>query len=142
MKKIFSRKKNGEFTDILATVVFLFVTAVIWQVFLFNQRAVNVKNDIDGVINQYVLCMEADGYLSDVNQAALTADLAHLGLTNISFSGTDTSASPKIYGERVTLQVSGKLEIPIFVVAWLRLERGTALVNISEKRVSISHGIS
>ncbi len=136
------RKKRGDIEDIAAMVMFFFVTAVIWQTFLFNQRTANMKEDIDITINQYLLCVEADGYLSDANKAALQSDLTSLGMTAIDFSGTDLSTAPKIYGQRVTLQVSGQLEIPVFQVSWLRLEKVTTPINIREKRTSISHGIS
>lgn len=142
MDGLFTRKKKGEITDFVAVIIFLFVTAVIWQVFLFNQRAVNIKEDIDATINQYVLCLEADGYLSDANCASLINDLSRLGMSDIDLTGTDFATAPKVYGERVTLQVRGKLEVPVFNVAWLRLERTTTLVEINEKRVSVSHGIS
>lgn len=122
--------------------MFFFVISVIWQVFLFTQRSINIKDDIDATINQYLLCVEADGYLSDGNRTALSGDLSRLGMTELDFTGTDDPLNPKVYGERVTLHIRGKLEIPIFEVSWLKLKRTTTQVNIDEKRVSVSHGIS
>lgn len=138
----FKKKKKGEFTDIMAAIMFMFASAVIFQVFLNNQKAVDIKDDIDSTINQYVLCLEADGYLSETNRNSLISDLTMLGMTDIDLTGTDDVMNPKIYGERVTLQVKGNLEIPTFQIAWLRLEKRATQIQINEKRISISHGIS
>lgn len=138
----YKEKKKGEFTDIMAVVIFMFMSAVIFQVFLNNQKAVDIKDDIDATINQYVLCLETDGYLSETNQNSLINDLTKLGVTDIDLTGTDDVMNPKIYGERVALQVKGNLEVPTFQIAWLRLEKGAIQIQINEKRISISHGIS
>lgn len=141
MKNLLRKKKKGEITEFIAVTIFLFLTAVIWQVFLFNQRTVNAKDEIDTVMNHYILCMETDGYLTDANRAALIGDLQNAGMKDIDLTGTDFSSSARLYGERVTLQINGKIEIPVFQIEWLRLTRGTRDVNITEKRVSISHGL-
>ena len=138
---ILTKTKKGEVTNFFGIVIFIFVAAVIWQVFLFNQKATNIKEDIDTTLNQYILCLEADGYLSDGNKLALINDLASFGVTGIDLTGTDLSNNPKSYGERVTLQVHGTVKIPTFQLSWLRLVKTTIPAEVNEKRTSVSHGV-
>lgn len=82
---------------------------LLYAILVFGQ--INVKQRAEWSLREYMLAMEVDGYLSDINKTALKQKLADLGVTNLSFE--DTTMSQAHYGDKIVLHVKGKIKVPI-----------------------------
>ena len=106
MKKYKLQDKGG-FYDILIQCMLTFFICILIVVCFDYMKIVGTKQSCDQIARTYILRMESVGYLTDEDINQMKNDLAELGITNISTTGTTTASNPSSYGERITLQFSG-----------------------------------
>lgn len=94
------------------------------------------KLEISQVIRKYILKMETEGYLTEVNKTNLLQELGALGMEGIELNGSTTQ--PVTYGDTIVLKIKGNLKVnmlkdeeKIWNEGW-----GTQQVSLQETRVS------
>ncbi len=102
------KKREGSILDVLTVLVSILAMSVVMVAYLSNVQIVSVKEDISQVGRKYILRMETVGYLTATDRAYMNQELAALGLTNISLSGT--TMSDVGYGNPITLKISGRIQ--------------------------------
>ena len=102
-------KKNKALGDLITCMITMLVMFIVLYmgVELYGQLSLGIKKQ--RIERAYLLAMETEGYLSAENMAQMAAELADMGVSDISFSGTTTA--PAGYGNYVYLCVSGKLKV-------------------------------
>ena len=95
---------------------------------LYTNTNVNKKSQIDTIARSYLLKMEGQGYLNSADESELNRELQSLGVTNINLTGTTRSNVE--YGNKITLSISGVIDLPNYNVANLfKVEKTENLVN-------------
>lgn len=107
MKKLKLQDKGGFYDFLIQCMLTLFICILIVVCFDY-MKIVGTKQSCDQIARAYILRMESVGYLTDAEINQMKSELAELGITNISTAGTTTASNPAGYGERITLQFSGK----------------------------------
>ena len=76
--------------------------------YMGNAKLIGQKEQVGQIARKYILKMETQGVLTDIDRTALTAELELAGVTDIRLDGT--TLVPVSYGEQVVLIIRGKLE--------------------------------
>ena len=84
---------------------------IICLIFILVNQTSNLEiwQDIENSAHKTLLQMEADGKLTDEEQAILTRELQEIGVTDISFQGTTIDTEE--YGETIYLTISGSVTL-------------------------------
>ena len=73
------KKTKGELDNMLGTVVFILVIAIILFSFINYNNAISKKQKINLIARQYLLRMETVGYLSSDDMEAMAQELSEMG---------------------------------------------------------------
>lgn len=111
IKKLMCRLKKKEegASTYLATMLSIFVIFLLFLALFLNYSQVAAQNKVERSYRKYLLLMEKEGYLTSEAQSDLLTELTALGMSNISLSGTSTTAVG--YGGEVVLHIEGDLEV-------------------------------
>ena len=107
LKELMNKNIHGDSTYV-ATVISIFMIMIVFMGLLYVYGETINRNEVERVHRKYLLAMEREGYLSDVNRANLTSDLTNLGCSNIVITG---SLVPVGYGNTIVLKVECDLEV-------------------------------
>lgn len=95
----------------------------------------NKKSQIDTIARSYLLRMEAQGYLNSADETQLNNELDKLGVSSINLTGT-TKAKVD-YGDKITLSISGVIDLPDYSITNLfKIEKTVNLVNFKVTKSS------
>lgn len=111
----------------VATVVSIFMIMVVFVGLLYVYGGTISRNEVERVQRKYLLAMEREGYLSDVNRANLEAELTNMGCSNISITG---SLVPVGYGNTIVLRVECDLEVQALVFGGSRPQAGRRTTHV------------
>lgn len=109
-----ARKKKGSMLKLAAVLISVVVTGIIGIVMVSFSGDMDKKDRIDIMAREYLLSMETKGYLVEEDKEQLLLALLELGLTNISLSGTTLAEAG--YGNKVTLEITGEIEMTSYTV--------------------------
>lgn len=126
LKKLCKKKLRGD-SSYVATMVSLVMIVIVFMGLLYVFGESISRNEVERVHRKYLLAMEREGYLSDVNKTNLTIDLQNLGCSNITISG---SLIPVGYGNTITLKIECDLEVKQLVFSNGSAQAGRRLRHI------------
>ena len=101
-------KSRGTIGDIMLTGVCILAMLVMMVSCFESVELLNQKAAVGQLARKYILQMETQGFLSGEARAALSVELAALGVTEINYEGT--TCNTVSYGEPVALVIKGKLK--------------------------------
>lgn len=124
------KKDDGNVMHIFPA-VFTMIAVSIMLVFYIGWMAnVTKKDEVRQIGREYMLAMEAEGWLTSSLESAMRSELAEKGLTNIDLSGT--TISDVGYGNEIFLCVKGELEINTYSTSsGFQLLRSAGTIPIS-----------
>lgn len=109
--------------------------ALLMTVILSVVAQLNIKRDIDVLMREYILRVEANGYLTSADQENLKEKLEKLGV-EISGWG-NTTMSQVGYGEEVILEIEGTVENKMLIAnAFNSVTHNESKKTIKLKRTS------
>lgn len=108
LRKLLGKKTKG-MSEFLATLICLGVIFTFVMAIIYAYGGILKEENIHRIHRKYLLSMEREGYLTPSYEAALLADLAAEGATNIVLNGT--SNAPVGYGSTVILRI--ECDIPV-----------------------------
>lgn len=129
--KIVKKKKGSvsKFGIPLFTIVAIFAILTMVITYLSD---VDKKDTVDIIAREYLLRMEADGYLNSADENDLLEDLANCGMKNISLTGTTKSRVG--YGKKITIAIQGQIEITSYTVEDLfKITKTPKLIDVNIK---------
>ena len=130
-----SKKEPGSVMKLFPIILAVIVVAVIGVVFAGWMSNLDKKDQIDMIAREYILRMETKGYLDSEDEAALCQDLQDAGMQEIRLDGTNRS--PVGYGNQITLDIKGSLQIHQYDVENLfKVYIGNSMVPVSVRKVS------
>lgn len=100
-------KQPGNIGELMTMGMCVLALTVVMLNYLQNVQLLQAKENVGQLARAYLLKMETVGYLEPAEQAHLTAELETAGLTEIDYEGS--TLEPAGYGERIILQIHGKL---------------------------------
>ena len=118
----FKKKKEAIIDHIVPLLLCLLVIALVMNILISWEKTLAVKNNADLIIREYILQMEASGYLTDENRKQLEDDLSAIGVTVANWG--KTTFSQVGYGNRIVLEVYGVAQSSL-----LLSEDGESLIN-------------
>ena len=101
-------RHRGNIGDIMLTGICMLAMLVMLLACFESVELLNSKASVGQLARKYILQMETCGYLSGQARAALSVELAELGVTEISFDGT--TFNEVSYGDAISLEIRGKLK--------------------------------
>ena len=101
-------KSKGNVGDIMLTGICMLAMLVMLFSCFESVELLNRKAAVGQLARKYILQMETCGYLSGQERAALSVELAELGVTEISYDGT--TFNEVSYGSPIALEIKGKLK--------------------------------
>ncbi|MBQ8119115.1 MAG: hypothetical protein IJ147_13820 [Lachnospiraceae bacterium] len=101
------KKEPGTVANIMVTGIFILSMTVLMIAFLDDMHLIQQKMEVNQIIRRYILRMETTGYLDDADRAGLLTELSEQEVAEIDLGGTTIDQVG--YGERIVLEVSGKL---------------------------------
>lgn len=126
LKSVMNKNIRGDSTYV-ATVLSIFMIMVVFMGLLYVFGGTISRNDVERVQRKYLLAMEREGYLSDVNRANLTAELTNMGCSNISITG---SLVPVGYGNTIVLKVECDLEVKALIFGGSGAQAGRRTIHV------------
>lgn len=122
------KKKKGSVARFGIPLFSVIMVGLLSVMFANWSNNVNKKSQIDTIARSYLLKMEGQGYLNSADESELNRELQSLGVTNINLTGTTRSNVE--YGNKITLSISGVIDLPNYNVANLfKVEKTENLVN-------------
>ncbi|SCP99060.1 hypothetical protein [Anaerobium acetethylicum] len=109
-----ARKKQGSMLKLVAVLISVVVTGIISIAMVSFYGDMDKKDRVDITAREYLLSMETKGYLVEEDKEQMLLALAELGMTNISLSGTTLAEAG--YGNKVTLEITGEIEMTSYTV--------------------------
>lgn len=91
----------------MAAGVCLLLMTILLVSYIDSVRLINDKAEINQIARKYILRMETEGVLTEMDRLALNKELAEVGVSDISLEGTTMVRVG--YGEAITLHIRGKL---------------------------------
>lgn len=91
----------------LSIIISLMVSFISCLALIDFASMLDQKLDINQTTRRYLLKMEADGYMTDDDRTEFLNELARLGVTGVSLTGTTFTDAG--YGNDVVLQFTGRL---------------------------------
>lgn len=129
------KSKNGLVDKIIPLLLCLVVVTLTIHVYIGWSDTIKVKREADVLVREYLLLMEAEGYLSVESKENLEQELKDLGIS-ISNWG-DTTFSSVGYGNEIVLEINGYTQSRLYVVkGWNSLTKDTDTINISLRKTS------
>lgn len=101
------KKERGNIGEMLSAMVCILAMLSILMCFFGSMEILQTKARVSQLARQYALRMECSGYLEKEREEALKRELEELGVSEISLDGT--TLSPVGYGERITLNIKGRI---------------------------------
>lgn len=101
------KKEKGNVGDLMAAGVCLLLMTILLVSYIDSVRLINDKAEINQIARKYILRMETEGVLTEVDRLALNEELVEAGVSDISLEGTTMVRVG--YGEAITLHIRGKL---------------------------------
>ena len=127
--------KPGLADKILPLLLCLVVVTLTIHVYIGWSDTIKVKKEADTLVREYLLLMEAEGYLSIDNKEQLEKELNDIGV-NITNWG-DTTFSNAGYGNEIVLEINGTADSRLVIVnAWNSLSKDTDTIEISLRKTS------
>ena len=102
------RRHRGNIGDIMLTGICMLAMLVMLLSCFESVELLNSKAAVGQLARKYILQMETYGYLSGQARAALSLELAELGVTGISYDGT--TFNEVSYGDPIALEIHGNLK--------------------------------
>lgn len=142
-KKIITKKKCGIIKHIIPFFLVVLAGAMISRIYIGFSAQSDMKERADTIIREYLLVMEADGYLSSENKSSLENDLSAIGITVTGWG--ETTFEKKIdgetiipgYGEKIVLEIIGKAENKMVTINGLSdIDEDNKPIDIRIKRTS------
>ena len=112
------------FLPALVTIVFM---GILWFGSMVTASNIDKSSALNHVTRNYMLRMEADGYLTEENRTSMVTELQALGVEAVDLTGT--SLTDVGYGNQVTLNVKGTLTVRSIVF------RGFSKSMLKEERI-------
>jgi len=103
------KKDKGSIVSIVPVIFAIVGVAIMLLFYIGWMENVSKKDEARQIGRKYILMMESKGYLDGTMESSLRAELATVGVSNISLSGTTTSDAG--YGHSIVLNISGDLAI-------------------------------
>ncbi|MBL4932274.1 hypothetical protein [Clostridium paridis] len=103
------KKKDGSIQKFGIPLISLVAIFIVIMVFIVTNASLEKKDKVDIIVRDYLLSMETEGYLIPTDEEQLVNELKDLGVKNINLTGTTLSNVG--YGNKITLSVSGDLEV-------------------------------
>lgn len=129
------KNKSGLVDKIIPLLLCLVVVTLIIHVYIGWSDTIKIKRDADVLVREYLLLMEAEGYLSVENKETLEQELGELGIS-ISNWG-DTTFSNVGYGNEIVLEINGLAQSRLYVInGWNSLSKDTNTIDISLRKTS------
>lgn len=129
------KKDKGNVTHIFPAIITMILVALAAVIFTSWMANNDRKEAIDLIARKYILRMETNGYLSDVDGSELIAELSSRGMTDITLTGTTNSQVT--YGDCITLCISGNMTIYNYkVLKNFMLDRGTDAIWVTIRKTS------
>ena len=108
-ENLLKKKDKGMLEHFLPVLVTILLMTVLWVASMVQASNMDRSAQIQQVARKYMMCMEADGYLTEANKNLLLADLQALVMSEISLTGT--SFHDVGYGKEVYLVITGKVHL-------------------------------
>ncbi len=102
------RKNKGNIASLMIAGICILAMTVVMLSYMESVSLIQQKTEVSQLARKYILRMETVGYLTSDDATLLRQELAALGVTEISFSGT--TLSEVSYGMPITLCIRGKLK--------------------------------
>lgn len=103
------KKKDGSIGRMALPIISLIATFIIMLTYMSASSDADKKNKVDIIAREYLLRMESEGKLTTADETDLLKDLEEAGVKNISLTGT--TFNDVGYSNRITLTISGEIEI-------------------------------
>ena len=127
--------KPGIIDKVLPLLICLVVVTVMIHVFIGWTDTIKVKRDADTLVREYLLIMEAEGYLTVENKEKLLQELNDIGV-EVSNWG-DTSFSNVGYGNEVILEVNGTTQSRLKIInSWNSISNDNSNFTVSLRKTS------
>lgn len=126
LKNLMKKKIRGDSTYV-ATVLSIFMIMVVFMGLLYVFGGTISQNEVERVQRKYLLAMEREGYLSDVNRANLTNELTNMGCSNIVITG---SLVPVGYGNTIVLRVECDMQVKALVFSGGNARAGRRMTHV------------
>ena len=101
------RKDTGTVADIMVTGIFMLAMTILMMAFLDDMQMIQQKMEVNQMARRYILRMETVGCLEGTDYVEMLRELSEQGVTDIDLG--QTTLSPVGYGERITLEIKGKM---------------------------------
>ena len=129
------KSKNGLVDKIIPLLLCLVVVTLTIHVYIGWSDTIKIKRDADVLVREYLLLMEAEGYLSVDNKEKLEQDLEKLGITISNWGNTTFSNAG--YGNEIILEIDGYAESRLYVIkGWNSLTKDSDTLDISLRKTS------
>ena len=128
---VLDRKEEGNVVGTFFIVVIsLIAVAVLLMYSVFQTATIDKSNKIDNIAYNYVLGMQAYGYLNATMETSLKTSLQDMGMENIVIQ-PDTSKSESDYGSEIVLHFSGTIKADTYAAdANLQLAQSTDTIPV------------
>jgi hypothetical protein len=123
-------KKEGSVSKFGIPLMTMVAVFIIIMLYITYSADLYKKDKIDITAREYILKMEAEGYLITDDENDLINELQMLGMNNISLAGTTLSKVG--YANKVNLIINGQISIPDYTINNLfSIEKTTKIININ-----------
>ena len=99
--------QEGSIGDLLSVGLCILAMLAVMMAFMDCAGLVHKKTMISQLARSYILRMETEGYLTQMQEVELRNQLAAQGVKNVDLSGT--TKEPVGYGAEIILRISGKI---------------------------------
>lgn len=103
------RKSKGNVMDMVTIGITILAMSMVVMAYLECTGLMLKKLEISQLSRQYILRMETEGYLNELNKQNLLQELQALGVQSIDLSGT--TLQPVSYGETILLKIKGTIGV-------------------------------
>lgn len=129
------KKKKGSVARFGIPLFSVVMVGLLSVMFANWSNNLNKKSQIDTIARAYLLRMEAEGYLNNADEGELNRELQALGVSSINLVGT--TRNEVRYGEKITLSISGVIDLPDYNITNLfKIEKTANLVNFKVTKSS------
>lgn len=127
--------KPGLADKILPLLLCLVVVSLTIHIYVGWSDTIKMKKEADTLVREYLLLMEAEGYLSIDNKEQLEKELNDIGVVITSWG--DTTFSNAGYGNEIVLEINGTANSRLVIVnSWNSLSKDTDELKISLRKTS------
>lgn len=105
MGKHMGQKSQGNIMDLVTIGITILFMSIVVMVYLECTELIMKKLEVSQVARKYILKMETEGYLSQVNKTTMLEELKDIGVKKIDITGT--TIQPVAYGDTILLKIKG-----------------------------------